>query len=289
MDFPTFLIQTMNGLQQGLLLFLVASGLTLIFGIMHIINLAHGALYMIGAYLAFWLTSLLGNFFLALVAAVPLAVLLGIVMEKLLIQRLYDRDHLDQVLLTFGLILVFDALQSMLWGNDSHSVAVPALLSGSITLTDNLNYPIYRLFLSGVCVLIAIGMYLIIQKTRLGMIIRGGASNREMVQGLGINISWTYTSVFAVGAALAAFAGAIAAPVSSVYPGMGDDILIICFVVVVIGGVGSIKGAFLAALLVGLTSTWGAVLVPHFAGAVVYALMAAVLLWKPRGLFAGAQ
>jgi branched-chain amino acid transport system permease protein len=232
------------------------------------------------------LTSVLGNFWLAALAALPIALLLGITLEKLLIQRIYKRDHLDQVLLTFGLILVFDAMQSILWGNDVHSVPIPESLRGAIVLTENLEYPVYRLFLSGICVAIAIAMYVILQKTRLGMIIRGGTSNREMVQALGINISWTHTLVFAVGTTLAAFAGVLAAPISSVYPGMGNEVLIICFVVVVIGGIGSIKGAFLGALMVGLTSTWGAVLVPHFAGAVVYALMAVIVLWKPRGLFA---
>lgn len=286
MDLSIFLIQTMNGVQYGLLLFLIASGLTLIFGIMHIINLAHGALYMIGAYLAWWLTSQVGDLFLAIALALPVTVAIGVVIERFLIQTLYRRDHLDQVLLTFGLILIFDSLQSMTWGNDVHSVAMPEMLSGSITLTETLQYPVYRLFVSGVCAVIAISMYLVIQRTRLGMVIRAGASNREMVQGLGLDIRNIYTLVFAAGTALTAFAGMIAAPLSSVYPGMGNQVLIICFVVVVIGGVGSIKGAFLGALLVGLTATWGQVLVPDFAGVVVYALMAAVLLWKPRGLFA---
>lgn len=286
MDFSSILIQTMNGLQYGLLLFLIASGLTLIFGIMHIINLAHGALYMVGAYLAWWLTSLVGNLFLAILLAVPLAIGIGILIERFLMQALYKRDHLDQVLMTFGLILIFDSLQSILWGNDVHSVAIPAALSGSIALTDTLDYPVYRLFVSAVCGVIALAMYLVLQRTRLGMIIRGGASNRDMVQGLGINIRRIYTLVFAAGAALTAFAGMIAAPISSVYPGMGGQVLIIAFVVVVIGGLGSIRGAFLGALLVGLTATWGAVLVPDFAGMVVYVLMAAVLLFKPRGLFA---
>lgn len=286
MELTSFLIQTMNGLQYGLLLFLIASGLTLIFGIMGIINLAHGALYMVGAYLAWWLTAQLGSFTLAILLALPLALFLGVVIERFLIQTLYRRDHLDQVLMTFGLILVLDSAQSILFGNDVHSIAIPALLSGSIELTDTLSYPVYRLFISGVCVLIAIAMYLVLQHTRLGLIIRGGASNREMVQGLGINIRGIYTLVFATGTVLAAFAGMIAAPVSSIYPGMGNNILIIAFVVVVIGGIGSIKGAFLGALVVGLTSIWGTVLIPQFAGAVVYALMAAVLLFKPRGLFA---
>lgn len=286
MDFSTVLIQTMNGLQYGLLLFLIASGLTLIFGIMHIINLAHGALYMVGAYLAFWATSLTGNLFLAILLALPLAALFGVVIERCLMRILYQREHLDQVLMTFGLILVIDSLRSIAWGNDVHSVPIPEILAGSIQLTENLEYPVYRLFISAVCVLVALSMYWILQRTRLGIIIRGGASNREMVQGLGINIKAIYTLVFAAGAALTAFAGMIAAPVSSVYPGMGNQILIIAFVVVVIGGLGSIRGAFLGALLVGLTATWGAVLVPEYAGMAIYMLMAVVLLFKPRGLFA---
>ncbi len=286
MDFSTVLIQTLNGVQYGLLLFLIASGLTLIFGIMHIINLAHGALYMVGAYLAFWLTSLTGNLFFAILLGLPLAALLGVLIERFLIQALYKRDHLDQVLMTFGLILVIDSLRSIAWGNDVHSVAIPALLEGSVQLTETLEYPIYRLFISAVCGLIALAMYLILQHTRLGMVIRAGASNREMVQSLGINIRVVYTLVFAAGTALTAFAGMVAAPVSSVYPGMGNQILIIAFVVVVIGGLGSIRGAFLAALLVGLTATWGTVLVPEYAGMAIYLLMAIVLLFKPRGLFA---
>ncbi len=286
MELSTLLIQTLNGLQYGLLLFLIASGLTLIFGIMHIINLAHGALYMVGAYLAFWLTSLVGDLFLAILLGLPLAALLGVLIERFLIQALYQRDHLDQVLLTFGLILVIDSLRSIAWGNDVHSVPIPPLLQGSIQLTETLEYPIYRLFISAVCAAIALAMYLVLQCTRLGMVIRAGASNREMVQGLGIDIRLVYTLVFAAGAALTAFAGMIAAPVSSVYPGMGNQILIIAFVVVVIGGLGSIRGAFLAALLVGLTATWGAVLVPEYAGMAIYLLMAVVLLFKPRGLFA---
>jgi branched-chain amino acid transport system permease protein len=286
MDFSTVLIQTLNGLQYGLLLFLIASGLTLIFGIMQIINLAHGALYMVGAYLAFWLTALTGNLFLAILLGLPLAALLGVLIERFLMQALYRRDHLDQVLMTFGMILVIDSLRSIAWGNDVHSVAIPALLEGSIQLTETLEYPVYRLFISAVCGLIAMAMYGVLQRTRLGIVIRGGASNREMVQGLGINIRVIYSLVFAAGTALTAFAGMIAAPVSSVYPGMGNQILIIAFVVVVIGGLGSIRGAFLAALLVGLTATWGAVLVPEYAGMAIYLLMAVVLLFKPRGLFA---
>ena len=288
MDFPTFLIQLLNGVQYGLLLFLIASGLTLIFGIMGVINLAHGSFYMVGAYLAFSLTGLLGNFWLALPAGIALAVLLGMALEWLLIRPLYRRDHLYQVLLTYGLILVFEELRSILFGDDVHGVAVPALLNFSIRLTDTLSYPVYRLAMSGVCLLLAAGMYFVISRTRLGMMIRAGSVNREMVQALGINIGLLYRLVFALGVALAAFAGMLAAPVASVYPGMGNQVLIISFVVIVIGGIGSVRGALVAALLIGLADVFGQVVFPHIAGMTVYLVMAAVLLWRPRGLFGSA-
>jgi branched-chain amino acid transport system permease protein len=187
-------------------------------------------------------------------------VLLGMVLEWLLIRRLYERDHLYQVLLTYGLILVFEEAQHRSWGDDPHGVPVPALLSQSIPLTDTLSYPVYRLFISGVCLLLALGMYFLIQRTRLGMMIRAGASNRDMAQSLGINIKFIYTLIFAMGVALAAFAGMINAPLSSVFPNMGGQVLIICFVVVVIGGIGSVKGAMVASLLIGLAETFGQVL-----------------------------
>jgi len=288
MDFPTFLIQLLNGVQYGLLLFLIASGLTLIFGIMGVINLAHGSFYMVGAYLAFSLTELIGNFWLALPAGIALAVLLGIALEWLLIRHLYRRDHLYQVLLTYGLILVFEELRSILFGDDVHGIAVPALLNFSIPLTDTLSYPVYRLAMSGVCLLLAAGMYWLIARTRLGMTIRAGAVNREMVQALGINVGLLYRLVFALGVALAAFAGMLAAPVASVYPGMGNQVLIISFVVIVIGGIGSVKGALVAALLIGLADVFGQVVFPQIAGMTVYLVMAAVLLWRPRGLFGSA-
>ena len=294
MDFATFLIQLLNAVQYGLLLFLVASGLTLIFGIMGIINLAHGSFYMIGAYLAWSLSGRLGNFWVAIALGIVLTVLLGMLLEWLLIKRLYQRDHLYQVLLTYGLILIFEELRSIIWGDDVHGVPIPDLLSASISLTDTLAYPVYRLWMSGVCVVLAVLMYWLIQHTRLGMMIRAGASNRDMTQSLGINIQLLYRLVFALGVALAAFAGMIAAPVSSVFPGMGGQVLIICFVVVVIGGVGSVKGALVAALLIGLVDTFGKVLeieiggfrvLPELAGMSVYLLMAMVLLWRPEGLF----
>jgi branched-chain amino acid transport system permease protein len=284
-DLPSLLIQALNGVQYGLLLFLVASGLTLIFGVMGIINLAHGSFYMIGAYMAFALSSMTGSLLLAVVLGVPLSVALGIALERLLFARLYKRDHLEQVLLSYGLILVFEELRSLLVGNDVHGVAMPAVLAGSIPLTDTLSYPVYRLWISVVCLALAGILYLVIHRTRLGMMIRAGASNREMVQALGLNIKLVYRHVFGLGVALAAFAGMVAAPVSSVYPGMGTQVLIICFVVVVIGGIGSVWGALGAALLIGLVDTFGRVLLPQAAGVTVYVLMAAILLWRPEGLF----
>ncbi len=285
MDFTTFLIQTLNGLQYGFLLFLVASGLTLIFGIMGIINLAHGAFYMLGAYIVYWLIGYTGNLFLAILIGLPLMLVVGYLIERFAISLLYNRDHLYQVLLTYGLILIFNELQKILWGSDFHSVPVPDLLGGSVRLTETQVYPVYRLFISMVCMAIAAGMYLVIERTKLGMMIRAGASNREMAQALGIDIGKVFAIVFSFGAALAAFSGMIGAPLSSVYPGMGDQILIISFVVVVIGGIGSVKGAFIGAMLIGLTDTFGQVLLPEFASVVVYAVMALVLLWRPQGLF----
>lgn len=285
MDLTTFLIQCLNSVQYGLLLFLVASGLTLIFGIMGVINLAHGSFYMIGAYLAFTLSALLGSLPLALLVGTLLAVAFGYVLEWVFFSFLYEREHLQQVLMTYGLILVFEELRSLLIGDDVHGVEVPGWLSGAVAIGNGMTYPVYRLFVSGVCLALALGMYVLISRTRLGMMVRAGATNREMVQSLGINITLLYRLVFAVGVALAVFAGMIAAPVSSVYPGMGGQVLIICFVVVVIGGIGSIKGALIAALLIGVVDTFGKVLWQEGAGALVYVLMAAILLWRPAGLF----
>ncbi|APE30512.1 branched-chain amino acid ABC transporter permease [Halomonas aestuarii] len=286
MDLAFFGVQLLNGLQYGLLLFLIASGLTLIFGIMGIINLAHGAMYMIGAYLVWDLTTLLGNFWLAIVIAVPVAVALGLIIERLFLDTLYKRDHLYQVLLTFGLILVINEAQRIIWGGDVHSVAIPAPFDASLQLTDNLQYSVYRLFVMGVCLALAGVIYWVIRHTRLGIIIRAGAVNRDMVEGLGINVRTLFTLIFSVGVALTAFAGMIAAPLTSITPGMGDSILITCFVVVVIGGIGSIKGAFWGAILIGMAETFGSVLIPSIASMVIYLIMAGVLLVKPRGLFA---
>ena len=294
MDAITFFIQAMNGIQYGLLLFLVASGLTLIFGIMGVINIAHGSFYMVGAYLAWSLMGWFGNFWVGLFAGVLVALFLGIALEWLFIRFLYDRDHLQQVLVTYGLILIFSELRSILWGDDVHSVPIPELLSGSIQLTENLAYPIYRLWLSGVCIVIAILMYVGIQHTRLGMMIRAGESDRDMTKALGINIGLVYRFVFALGVSLAAFSGMISAPIASVFPGMGNQVLIVSFVVVVIGGLGSIKGAMVAALMVGLIDTFGKVLnvnilginiLPEMAGMSIFALMAIILMFRPQGIF----
>jgi branched-chain amino acid transport system permease protein len=290
MDLTTFLIQCLNAVQYGLLLFLVASGLTLIFGIMGVINLAHGSFYMIGAYMAFALTPIVssvfgGGFFAVLLVGVVLSVLLGYVLEWAFYSYLYNREHLQQVLMTYGLILVFEELRSLLVGDDVHGVQVPDILAGTLQLGDMMTYPVYRLFVSAVCLALAVGMYLVFTRTRLGMMIRAGASNREMVQSLGIDIQFLYRVVFAAGVAIAALAGMVAAPVSSVYPGMGSQVLIICFVVVVIGGIGSIKGAFVAALMIGVVDTFGKVFLPQASGVLVYLLMAGILLWKPDGLF----
>ena len=279
-----YLIQLLNGVQYGLLLFLLASGLTLIFGIMGVMNLAHGSFYMIGAYLAYWLTKITGSLWLAIPLGLGIALAIGAVLEQTFFSRLYKRDHLYQVLLTFGLILIFEELRSILFGDDVHGVAVPPLLDFSIPLTDTLSYPVYRLFLTGVCLLLAGAMVLVIRKTRLGMMIRAGSSNREMAASLGVNIPLLFALVFAFGTALAAFAGMIAAPISSVFPGMGNQILIICFVVVVIGGIGSIYGAMIASLAIGLADTLGKVLAPELSGIAIYLLMAVILLWRPQGL-----
>jgi branched-chain amino acid transport system permease protein len=290
MDFGTFLIQCLNSFQYGLLLFLVASGLTLIFGIMGVINLAHGSFYMIGAYMAYALAPVVsstfgGGFFATLLVGFLISIVLGYLLEWAFFSFLYEREHLQQVLMTYGLILVFEELRSLIVGDDVYGVEAPPILAGTLPLGEIMTYPVYRLFISAVCLALALGMYFVFTRTRLGMMIRAGSSNREMVQSLGIDIQFLYRVVFAAGVAIAVLAGMVAAPVSSVYPGMGNQVLIICFVVVVIGGIGSIRGALLAAMLIGTVDTFGKVLLPQAAGVLVYVLMALILLWKPDGLF----
>lgn len=280
------IVQVLNGIQYGLLLFLIASGLTLVLGVMGILNLAHGSMYMVGAYLMWYFVTVTGSFTVSAALSATIALSLGILIERVLIQRFYNRNHLDQVLVTIGMILVFNSLQSILFGNDPYGVPVPDALDGGIPLTNNSTYAVYRIFVAVICVGIAGLLYFVIGRTRLGMMIRAGKSNREMVEALGVNIKSLYTIVFAFGVMLAAIAGIIASPISSIVPGMGESVLITCFVVVVIGGMGSIKGAFIAALLVGLISTFFSILMPSMANMIIYIFMILVLLIKPQGLFA---
>jgi branched-chain amino acid transport system permease protein len=280
------LAQILNGVQYGLLLFLISSGLTLIFGVMGVINLAHGSLFMIGAYLAYVLAAATGSLWFALPAALLGGALFGALLERVLFRRFREREHLDQVLLTFALILLFEEARAALLDNQFHSVVVPAALDFSVRITAGFSYSAYRIAVLGICLGVAAVMFAFVERTRVGSAIRAAAENAEMVDLLGIDARRLHTLVFAAGTALAMLAGALAAPLQSVYPGMGDGYLIISFVVVVIGGLGSIAGAFWAALLIGLIDTLGKAYVPQAAGTAIYVLMAAVLVWRPAGLFA---
>ncbi len=280
--------QILNGVQYGLLLFLISSGLTLIFGVMRVINLAHGSLFMIGAYLAYVTAAATGSLWFALPAALLGGALFGALLERSLFRRFREREHLDQVLLTFALILLFEEARAALLDNQFHSVAVPAALDFSVRVTGEFSYSAYRIAVLGICLCVAALMFAFVERTRVGSAIRAAAENAEMVDLLGIDARRLHTLVFAAGTALAMLAGALAAPLQSVYPGMGDGFLIISFVVVVIGGLGSISGAFWAALLIGMIDTLGKAYVPQAAGTAIYVLMAAVLLWRPAGLFARA-
>jgi branched-chain amino acid transport system permease protein len=302
MNTTLLLIQTLNGLQFGLILFLIAAGLTLVFGVMDFINLAHGVQYMVGAYLAAMFTAMTGNFFLGLLLALPTALVFGLVLELLIFRHLYDRDHLDQVLATFGVILFLNQAVKVVWGAAPLNVPVPDILSGSIELMDGLLYPVYRLALIGSGIAVALLLYVLVTRTRTGMLVRAGATNPAMVSALGVDIRRLFMMVFGFGAMLAGFAGAMVAPILSVEPGMGDNLLILAFVVIVIGGIGSIRGAFLAALIVGLVDQVGRMLAPDLlrlvldpsmasqtgravAPMLIYILMAAVLFFRPSGLF----
>ncbi len=286
MDLTLFFIQILNGIQFGLMLFLMSAGLTLVVGIMNFINLAHGSLYMIGAYLAALIQQKTGSFFIAVLVALPLVVLLGFLLETSIFKRFYKRDHLDQVLATFAMILFFNELIRIVFGSAGYFMDIPGVLSGAIPLLPGVYYPLYRFVIIVSGLVIAIGLYLLISKTRLGMLIRAGAENRDMVNALGININLLYMLVFGIGAGLAGFSGMIAGPLLSVQVGMGESILIIAFVVIVIGGIGSVKGAFVAALLTGIADTFGRIMLPPaLASMVIYILMATVLAIKPKGLF----
>ena len=283
------LIQVLNGLQYGLLLFLISSGLTLIFGVLGVINLAHGSLFMVGAYVTFLVAQAGFGLWLSIPLALVGGAVLGAVMERFLFRRFYHREHLDQVLLTFALILLFEEGRSIVAGNDFHSVAVPALLDVSIPVTAGFAYSAYRLAVLGACLAVAGVMFFVIERTRAGSAIRAAAEKPEMVDLLGLDAHRVHMMVFGAGTALAMLGGALAAPLYSVYPNMGDGFLIVSFVVVVVGGLGSVAGAFWAAMLVGLVDTLSKVFIPVGAGAAVYVLMAAVLLWRPAGLFASGR
>src|SRR5258706_20828 len=257
MNFVLVLEQTLNGLQLGVMLFLMAAGLTLVFGIMNLVNLAHGSLYMVGAYLATYFYQATGSFALAVLLGLAGTLVVGIVVELVALRTLYERDHLDQVLATFGLILFFNERIAILWGRAAIYSILPEYLSGHVQLAGNLRYPLYRLLIIGVGLAVAVLLWFVVSKTRLGMLIRAGASNRTMVAALGIDIRLLYTIVFGFGAALAGLAGLLAGPIFSVQPGMGEMILIQVFVVIVIGGIGSIRGALVGAVVVGIADTLG--------------------------------
>jgi branched-chain amino acid transport system permease protein len=297
-----FVEQLLNGLQLGIFLFLVAAGLTLIFGIMGLINLAHGSLFMIGAYVAATVTAWTGSFAVGLLAALPAAALAGVAIEFVVMRRLYDRDHLDQVLATFGLILFINEVVTMVWGRTPLFLNVPEVLKGSVEIIPGVPYPVYRIAIIAAGILVALILWLIITRTRAGMLIRAGSTNREMVAALGVDIALLYTALFAAGAVFAGFAGAMAGPLVSVQVGMGEQILILAFVTIVIGGIGSIRGALVGSLLVGIVDTLGRAFVPDIlklfmapadadgvgaglSSMMVYLLMALVLIIRPSGLF----
>src|SRR3954469_12275079 len=294
--------QLLNGLQYGVTLFLMAAGLTLVLGIMNTVNLAHGSLYMLGAYLAVSATQWTGSYALGVLLALLGTLTVGMLMEVIALRALYERDHLDQVLATFGLILLFNEVAAMIWGRGSLYTSLPAWLQGHVDLFGGSRYPVYRLAVLAVGLIVALVLWYVVTRTRLGMLIRAGASNRTMVAALGVNIRLLYTVVFGFGAALAGLAGLMAGPIYAVQPGMGELILIQVFVVIVIGGIGSTPGAFVGALIVGIVDTMGRAFLkpllamflsraasetagPALASMLVYLLMAVVLAIRPAGLF----
>ncbi len=294
--------QTLNGVQFGVFLFLVSAGLTLVLGIMNVVNLAHGSLFMLGAYYTATMYAWTGNFLLAIVIMVPLALISGILIEVIALRTMYDRDHMDQVLATFGLILFFNEAVRLVWGAESQPMPVPEFLNGSVEFIPEAPYPLFRVAIIVVGLAIGFALFFLITRTRMGMLIRAGASNRSMVGALGVNIQLLYTLVFGLGAVLAGFAGLMAGPLQSVEPGMGEDMLILAFVVIVIGGIGSVRGAVVASVLVGIVEVVGRSILPFtmanfisedsaqtagpaVASMLIYVLMAAVLFFKPEGLF----
>jgi branched-chain amino acid transport system permease protein len=282
-----FFVQLLNAIQYAHVLYLVASGLTLLLGVMGVINLAHGAFYMVGAYTAFAVVQHLGSFWLAIPTGIVLGLILGALIEKLLLSRLNGADHLSQVLLSFGLILLINEGQRVIFGNDAHGVDVPAILNFSIPLSDTLSYPVYRLFVCAIGILFVAALGFVMSRTRVGMMLRASAENREMARALGIDASMLYLGVTAVGIAFTVLAGVIAAPLASVYPGMGDQVLILSFVIIVLGGIGSLRGALIGSILLGLIDSFGKQFFPDYAAFLVYAAMIVVLTLRPQGLVKG--
>ncbi len=302
MDGALIMIQVLNGLQLGVLLFLLAAGLTLVFGIMDFINLAHGAFYMLGAFICATLALWLDSFLLAVLLAVPITFGIGVVVELGIARQLYQADHLEQILATFGLILIADTLVQMIWGPEGLTFALPELLNGQVRLFHDVDFPVYRILIISVGLLVALALYLVVSHTRIGMLIRAGASNRRMVEALGVDIRMLFTLVFAAGAAMAGLAGLMIAPITEASIGMGNEILIVAFVVIVIGGIGSVQGAFFGAMLVGLIDTLGRSFLddllglflsheaaetsaPAISAMLIYILMAVILTFRPQGLF----
>ena len=302
MDGLLLLEQLLNGVQFGVMLFLMAAGLTLVFGIMNLVNLAHGSFYMVGAYLSASIFTITGSFLLAILAALLGTLLIGVIVELVILRPLYARDHIDQVLATFGLTLIFNELVRLVWGDSGLYAPTPDFLAGHVTLLPGLRYPVYRIAIIIVGLLSALLLYLLVARTKLGMLIRAGASNRTMTGALGVNIALLYTIVFGIGAVLAALSGLLAGPIYTVASGMGDPIVVLAFVVIVIGGIGSVRGAFIAALMVGTIDTLGRAFLrpllgvvmptsaadnagPALASMTIYILMAVILFFRPRGLF----
>jgi branched-chain amino acid transport system permease protein len=302
MDGSLIVVQFLNGLQFGILLFLLAAGLTLIFGIMDFVNLAHGSLYMVGAFFCATFTQLSGSFGLAILLALPAVAVVGILVELIVVRTLYQRDHLDHVLATFGLILCFDTLVQMIWGPQGMAIPLPAVLNGQISILPGIEFPTYRILIIVTGLAVAAGLYVLVNHTRIGMLIRAGASNRTMASALGVNIRNLFTLLFALGAVLAGLAGIMIAPITEASIGMGNDIIIVAFVVIIIGGIGSVKGAFIAALIIGLIDTLGRSFLdgllklfmspqnaetaaPALSAMLIYVLMAVILALRPQGLF----
>ena len=281
-----FIEQTLNGVQFGVMLFLMAAGLTLIFGIMNLINLAHGSIYMAGAFFGATLFKLTGSFTLAIVLAVLASALVGAIIEWVVLRHFYARGHLDQVLVTFGLILISNDMVRLIWGVLPLPLSPPRSLAGSVQLFGDIYYPTFRLLVLGVGSAVALGLYLMVSHTRIGMWIRAGASNRPMASALGVDVQLLFLLVFSLGAALAGLAGMMAAPLTSVQMGMGEPILILALVVTVVGGIGSIRGAFVAAIVIGIGDTFGRIFLPQaFGSMAIFMLMAAILALRPKGLF----